>query len=614
MSEIRSRSLPPFVLLALCVAACTKSDDTGEGTRNGNRVVVLGMDGATWDVIDPMIANGELPNFKKLIAKGARANFITYPPSRSPTIWTTMATGRYPSDHNILHFTYPYDADRKEKTLVQSTLRRVPAIWNLASAGGRTVDAVSYFVSHPAEVISGVMVSDQAPHESASVHPPRAMDDEDDVTALHAIMGSGERTAEEERLREELLGRFVKFEYDPAVLKQPDHPLYEATHVVAERVDHQVLKDEYTRRVSRALLAKKSDLLISYYRIVDHVCHASWKYFDDTNFEEKPSAENKQLLGGLVPEAYRYMDECLGDVMDAVGDEANIVIVSDHGFGSATGQYGIQVSKEGREWLSGNHRRSGIFLAAGPDFKHGPCDGMSIMDVTPTLLALLDLPVSEEIDGRIPRPIFRDGFFDDHPVQTVTSYRDVKRAFAQGDGTGGNQSNEADMLKALGYLEGGTNVTGDLTLLKIKSDVWNCDTELRHQVLVGEFMDYASTGAVGKMRALALKVKARKPEEYRRIIKRVSVEVGRTLQVYLRYEPKVKRGGYGSPTAEVRRTAESLVEAYVSGNFIKIHQIAAEVREQQSEDIPEILDNVVTALRKVLDETLEMNKAAGAGG
>ena len=66
------------------------------------RLLVIGLDGADWTYIDPLIARGELPNIQHLVEKGVRGPLATIRPTRSPALWTTMVTGKRPKDHGIL--------------------------------------------------------------------------------------------------------------------------------------------------------------------------------------------------------------------------------------------------------------------------------------------------------------------------------------------------------------------------------------------------------------------------------------------------------------------------------------------------------------------------------
>ena len=69
-----------------------------------NSVLILGIDGATWDILKPWISNGELPNLKKLLDKGAEGYLKTVIPPLSCTAWTSFFTGTNPGKHGILEY------------------------------------------------------------------------------------------------------------------------------------------------------------------------------------------------------------------------------------------------------------------------------------------------------------------------------------------------------------------------------------------------------------------------------------------------------------------------------------------------------------------------------
>jgi predicted AlkP superfamily phosphohydrolase/phosphomutase len=125
-----------------------------------NPVLLIGIDGATWDLIDPMIEQGELPTFNRLKRSGAHGQLLSLSPLSSPVVWTTIATGRFPRVHNILDHTYPYVEGAKNK--ITSAPRRVPALWNIATESGQSVGVINWFASHPPEIVKGSMISDRA--------------------------------------------------------------------------------------------------------------------------------------------------------------------------------------------------------------------------------------------------------------------------------------------------------------------------------------------------------------------------------------------------------------------------------------------------------------------
>jgi predicted AlkP superfamily phosphohydrolase/phosphomutase len=427
--------------------------------------------------MDPMMKRGELPNFAALVERGVRGELLALPPLSSPVAWTTMATGRFGRAHHVLDHTYPYVEGPKNP--IDSTMRRAPAIWNIASAYDRSVGVVGYFASHPPDVVNGFMVSDRAAQGAAGAAYPA-----DVLAPLQAALDALEQP--EERAR--LYSRYLPWEYDRRAVNRPGDPYHRVSNVVRGRIDRQIIVDEYVRRASLGLMSPDLDLFITYLRMVDHACHASWIYFDDSTFEDKPDPVDKELLGDLIPAAYRYMDAYLGEIVERAGENANILVVSDHGAGPATGMWTI--GRDELAELTGNHRMNGIFLAAGPDFATGEVEGLTLMDVAPIALAALELPISRELVAEVARRVFRDGYFDDAPVRRTDRYDPRMRQVATAQELTVEQQEEAlEALKALGYVGGAETVAGSEGDVE-DIDFWQIESRLRRNVLLGEILYY----------------------------------------------------------------------------------------------------------------------------
>ena len=138
-------------------AAAARSDPTGPG--RARRILLVGLDGADWSIIDPLVAAGRLPILARLRARGRTATLIAAPPLLSPIIWTTIATGRHPDDHGVLDFMVDLPAGGQAP--VGSIHRKTPALWNLFSSVNRSVAVVGWWATWPAEDVHGTIVSDQ---------------------------------------------------------------------------------------------------------------------------------------------------------------------------------------------------------------------------------------------------------------------------------------------------------------------------------------------------------------------------------------------------------------------------------------------------------------------
>lgn len=503
------------LVLATGGVACSSEQDEPPGrlgTGHGPPLIVIAVDGATWDVIDPMMERGELPHFANLVERGVRGTLISLQPYTSPVVWTTMATGRFPREHNILDHVFPYGPGLKQP--VNSTLRRVPALWNIASEYGRSIGSVGYFVTHPAERVNGFMISDRA-HQAleSSAYP------EDLEAVIRAVRSELDDPGEQQRL----LRRFVPWSYDRSVLQNPDHPLFTATRVVADRVDYRIIQDDFVRRLTLRLLPSKPDLFLTYFRMVDHASHAGWLYYDTSDFDEKPDPRDRELLGDLIPESYRYIDEILGEIVARVGPEANLVVLSDHGFGSATGHYSGRADKP--DVVTGNHRPDGILLAAGPDFRHGTVERITIVDIAPTLLALLELPISRELPGRVATELWRSGRSTPRP-ETVPRYRlDWEPVIARGVDT---QAEEESLrtLRALGYIgTSSPSVAGSSG--HEGTEFWGASVRLKRRALAGELAYYLLRGQQKR----ALRLRERIAAESERLLEAVQRQLSTEIRL-----------------------------------------------------------------------------------
>jgi hypothetical protein len=116
------------------------------------RVVLIGLDGADWLFLDPLLDRGDMPNLARIIARGARGVLDAPKPMISPPIWTSIATGLRPEDHGILDFV-TRDPDGGEMRPIGSYDRRVPAAWIILSALGLPVGVVGWWATWPAEMV-----------------------------------------------------------------------------------------------------------------------------------------------------------------------------------------------------------------------------------------------------------------------------------------------------------------------------------------------------------------------------------------------------------------------------------------------------------------------------
>lgn len=432
-------------------------------------LVVIGIDGADWRLLDPLLERDELPRLRALRERGAFGPLKTLTPTISPPIWTTIATGRSPRAHGIRDFTIQRLLGVEEpllrfqplrnvgfaalmssfeatglvqRGLITSAARRVPAFWNIASFYRSPIAVVGWWATWPAEPILGFVVSERAYYEELAArrkrtllppglaHPAGLMDE-----LRGRILLPDQVTIEDVR-------PFVP-ELTDAVFQtmQVRHPSplkgirYELTYDISVfRTSHRLALDLIER--GRSFFAAPPDLFVLY-KIVDGTCHTALKH-SELIAPTRTLDDEDRLFRHVVTGAYRAADAAVGELLDAVG-EANVVVVSDHGFDSEGGRY--------------HHERDpdGILIASGPAFRPGRIEGLRVLDVMPLLLQAKGLPLAEDLEGQLPREAFWPEFLESVPVRSVSSYGRWGAPQAV-QGTAEAEATAIERLRALGYI------------------------------------------------------------------------------------------------------------------------------------------------------------------
>jgi len=355
------------------------------------KVLVLGLDGLDWDLVLPWVEAGRMPNLKRLMDAGTWGTMTTIVPMLSPLIWTTMATGVSADVHGVLDFVET-DPDTGQMAPITGRSRKVPAIWNIASALGLSVDVVGWWATWPAEKIHGTMVSDRL-YYTLQQGIPKEMFHEDPPDLVFPPQRTEEFTALRDRAVAETDWRAVRY-----LMHVPEAAFDQA---VAENLGMEDPIDGMRRILSAtrtymgaglALAAEKPDLMMVYLEGTDTIGHVLAQYMPPPTLEIDDATA--AVYAAAVPKYFEIVDRWIGRYLEAcpLGEYA-VVLVSDHGF------------KWGRErprGLSGTagptaplwHADDAVFVLAGNGVaRRGRVDEKpSVYDVAPTLAALLGIP------------------------------------------------------------------------------------------------------------------------------------------------------------------------------------------------------------------------------
>ncbi len=359
------------------------------------RVALVGWDGADWKLLDPLVASGTLPNLAALVARGRTWNLNTYQPMASPLIWTTIATGRTPLDHGVADF-QELDPKTGTRLPISGRSRRVPAIWNLASAKGLVVGVVGWWATWPAEKVNGFLVSDRA---APVLFDPEALSRSPALTWPEGL-ADGVR----------LIGRREGSPVFDDVAKGVHVTRAEFDAAVAEKKDlanpvtgfRKILG--VTRTIAKTALElydrSHLDLFMVYFQGTDEIGHVLGRY-ESPKLPAVSEEDFRKYKDGIV-EIYVEADRALGEIVKrAEKDGATVILASDHGFRHGADRPALASGTQFDTaflW----HEPPGILVAAGPGVIPSRVRGKaSVFDIAPTLCRLLALPADPAFEGKL---------------------------------------------------------------------------------------------------------------------------------------------------------------------------------------------------------------------
>jgi len=431
---IVSRCLALVLVITLLVG-CSAPENGVEKTTPSPEVIVIALDGFEPSLARKFMAEGRLPRLQRLVDNGAFATIDCVVGSVSPVVWTTVATGVSPERHGITDFTI-------DGVPATSTVRRNPAFWNILPRFGLEVATIGWLASWPAEADSGIVISQRA-HWG---------DFADKVAPIGAI--DPKRFHVRPRSWSDVLPRFTSYPYNPDFeeLGESD-PAYGLNFLVKHRLIEIAMRDASYSQMAREVVRSGSlDLLAVYFQGPDYVSHGFWKYFEPEPFRAEGWVIDEQDMAHLetvIPSYYGYIDFKIGELLDLVPDEALVIVLSDHGFGPALGNFRTK-----GDFLSGNHRFVGSLILSGPQVINGTEQRGQIThyDILPTLLYALDLPLARDFHGSPLLSYFDQSFIESRTLKFVNSYDDDSVA---PDGVTRSEHDDEilDELRSLGYID-----------------------------------------------------------------------------------------------------------------------------------------------------------------
>jgi predicted AlkP superfamily phosphohydrolase/phosphomutase len=278
------------------------------------KVLVIGLDGATFDLIGPWMEAGKLPNLRALRDEGASGTLFSVIPPWSPPAWTTAVTGVNPGQHGIYDF-FRVDYDSLYGLTETAASRRVPAIWTLLSEADRKVGVINVPMSDPPDPVNGFMISGLPHPDTLGFATPGAL--EDDLHHHGYLL---------DRMGEALV------------------PGHEAD------LETEIFETFRSRRATALRLGEQNPDLDLYWVVftgTDRVQHFFWKFFEKGHPYHDPDLAPR--FGDTMLRLWQEVDGAVGDLVtqaraqaEAQGRELAVLVVSDHGFGPVHRAFRVQ--------------------------------------------------------------------------------------------------------------------------------------------------------------------------------------------------------------------------------------------------------------------------------
>lgn len=269
--------------------------------ETNNRALVIGLDGATFDLMRPWMEQGKLPNLQKLCLEGVSGQLRSTIPFNSAVAWSAFITGKNPGNNNVYDFFYR-PQDSYDIRFINSRSRRAASFWKIIGSVGKKVGIINVPVTFPPEEVNGFLIAGMMSPEvnEAICYPPELFKELKTYLGEYTIKIFGK-----EYVRKKKYG-----ELQDAIARN----------------------DEIHYQITKYLLTRKCwDLFCVVFTGTDHISHYFW-HFMDPNHPLYDQANAKHFQDAIC-KVYARLDEYIGNLLECVDDNVSVIVLSDHGHG-----------------------------------------------------------------------------------------------------------------------------------------------------------------------------------------------------------------------------------------------------------------------------------------
>ncbi|MEW6097435.1 MAG: alkaline phosphatase family protein [bacterium] len=268
------------------------------------KFLLIGLDGATFDIINPLVAEGKLPNIASLMKNGVSAPLKSTIPPNTAVAWTSMTTGVNPGKHGIFYFTESPHKNYCQEHLLNASDIGFKKLWEILSGVGEKSIVIGVPFTYPPTEINGIIITGEKGKERVITHPPEFAQEltkrfkrPNEWTKLKTLFGSIPTA--------EFLERYL---------------------------NAQIKQIEFLQEVMKYLIKEYEwTFFMGAFLSPDQVQHFFWKYMDKSHILHNPKSPSKYK--DAIYKIYQLVDSAIGQILSLVDDETTVIIASDHGGG-----------------------------------------------------------------------------------------------------------------------------------------------------------------------------------------------------------------------------------------------------------------------------------------
>jgi predicted AlkP superfamily phosphohydrolase/phosphomutase len=377
--------------------------------RDTQRIIMLLLDGASLEYVWPRVAAARLPNFGRVLDSGASMVLATIRPTQPDPVWTAVATGMYPAKNGVRSAasyyapgdTQPVDllpAHCFSHVLVRlgvvrnepnsSAAWRARPLWTILGDYGISTGIVRWPLTYPAQPVTGFLVTDR----------------------FHQLIGS----------MYEFDGRAAH----PADVVPEVRDTFTTDGMPSDAVAAAAARDQAYGRAAKALEALRPvEVIAVRYQAIDPASHVYLRYAQPGGFGDVTDAE-RQRYGPLLDRYYAEVDAEIGAALERLTPGDLLLVVSGFGMQPVGPLKHVAARLLRDPEVSGTHENApdGFLLAYGSTVQPGRKQRGAIVDVTPTILYFLGLPIGRDMDGYARADLFNPAFTAERPITFIPSH------------------------------------------------------------------------------------------------------------------------------------------------------------------------------------------------